>query len=222
MSEKYTGQAQDRRYSGVDVDITYNVKRCIHAENCINQLAPVFDKQRRPWISPDGAVAGDVATMIGNCPSGALHYERKDGGAAEAIPERNIIMLWQDGPLQFNGELVINGATVAIASETRATLCRCGASQNKPFCDNSHKNIGFSAQVNDPQSISTDMAATGGSLNITALPDGPLQVEGNLEIRDEAGNTLYTGTKITLCRCGGSGNKPFCDGTHNSNQFQSE
>ncbi len=222
MSEKYTGQAQDRRYNGVDVDITYNVKRCIHAEHCVNQLAPVFDKQKRPWINPDAVAAGDIATIIGDCPSGALHYEHKDGGAVEAIPQRNIITLWQDGPLQFSGDLIMNGATVAIMSETRATLCRCGASNNKPFCDNSHKDIGFSAEVLDSQSIATDMLETGGSLTITALPDGPLQVEGNLEIHDQVGNILYAGTKTALCRCGGSSNKPFCDGTHTFNQFKAE
>lgn len=220
MSEKYTGQ--DRRYTGLDADITYNVKRCIHAEHCVNELASVFDKLKRPWISPDGAVADEVAGMIVHCPSGALHYERKDGGAAEAVPERNIITLWTDGPLQLNGELNLTGTTVDLTSETRATLCRCGASNNKPFCDNSHKDIGFTAQVNDPQPVSVDVAATGGALNITALPDGPLQVVGNLEIRDEAGNMLYVGTKTALCRCGGSGNKPFCDGTHNTNQFKAE
>ncbi len=77
MSEKYTGQAQDRRYNGVDVDISYNVKRCIHAEHSVNQLALVFDKQKRPWINPDAVAAGDITIMIGDCPSGALHYERK-------------------------------------------------------------------------------------------------------------------------------------------------
>jgi CDGSH-type Zn-finger protein/uncharacterized Fe-S cluster protein YjdI len=219
MSEKYTGQ--DRRYTGLDVDITYTIKRCIHAEHCVNELASVFDKLKRPWISPDGAVADEVASMIVHCPSGALHYERKDGGAAEAVPERNIITLWTDGPLQFNGELNINGATVDLSGETRATLCRCGASHNKPFCDNSHKEIGFTAQVNDAQPVSMEMAS-GGTLNIKALPDGPLQIVGNLEIQDEAGNTLFTGTKTALCRCGGSANKPFCDGTHTTTQFIAE
>jgi CDGSH-type Zn-finger protein/uncharacterized Fe-S cluster protein YjdI len=207
MTEK-----RDRRYTGTDVDITYNLKRCIHAERCVHQLAQVFDKNARPWINPDGATAEEIAATIRDCPSGALHYWRKDGGAAEAVPEKNTVIVWRDGPLQFTGDLG--------DGETRATLCRCGASHNKPFCDNTHKEIGFSAQEVEP--IAAGVEITGGPLTITPRPNGPLKIEGNLEIRDEAGNTLFTGNETALCRCGGSGRKPFCDGTHNRIGFKTE
>lgn len=137
MSEKRTG---DRRYTGTNGDITYNLKRCIHAEHCIHGLAQVFDKNARPWINADGASADEIAAAVIDCPSGALHYWRKDGGAVESIPEKNTIILWRDGPLQFTGDLRLDG------SETRATLCRCGGSNNKPFCDGTHKINGFKAE----------------------------------------------------------------------------
>ena len=222
MSDTYTGQAQDRRYTGTDVDITYNLKRCIHAEFCVKRLAQVFDKQKRPWVDPNGASAEDVAAVNHLCPSGALHYERKDGGSPEPVPETNTIIVWRDGPLQFTADLSLNGAAVALATETRATLCRCGASQNKPFCDNTHKDIGFSAHEVEPLQTRPELVQTGGRLTVTAQPDGPFEVEGNLEIRDEAGNTLYIGNKTALCRCGGSGRKPFCDGTHKTIGFKAE
>jgi CDGSH-type Zn-finger protein/uncharacterized Fe-S cluster protein YjdI len=222
MSEKYVGRAQDRRYIGTDVDISYSLKRCIHAEFCVKHLAQVFDKNKRPWISPDGASAEEVATVNQLCPSGALHYERKDGGSPEPAPETNTIIVWKDGPLQFIADLTLNTATVALENETRATLCRCGASQNKPFCDNAHKAIGFSAHEVEPLLNRPESLPTGGRLNVMAQPNGPLEIEGNLEIRDEAGNTLFVGTKTALCRCGGSGRKPFCDGTHKTTGFRAE
>jgi len=211
MTEKRAG---DRPYTGTNVDITYNLRRCIHAEHCIHGLAQVFDKNARPWINADGASVEDVAATIQDCPSGALHYWRKDGGAAEAIPEKNTVNVWRDGPLQFTGDLRLDG------SETRATLCRCGASHNKPYCDNSHLTIEFSAQEAAP--IDSQGEISGGPLTITPSTNGPLEIDGSLEIFDAAGNLLFSGSGTALCRCGGSGNKPFCDGTHNKIGFKSE
>jgi CDGSH-type Zn-finger protein/uncharacterized Fe-S cluster protein YjdI len=220
--DKYTGKAQDRRYTGQDADITYSLKRCIHAKRCVDHLSQVFDNHKRPWINADGAAAEDVARVVATCPSGALHFERKDGGAEEATPDENVITLWADGPLQFHGDLEIHGTTVDIDQETRATLCRCGASSYKPFCDNSHLNIAFSAA--DPQRPDPPpaVAVYGGRLKITATANGPLHVEGNMAIYNAAGELIFAGNDTWLCRCGGSGNKPFCDGTHNRSGFRAE
>lgn len=222
MAEQYQGKVDDRRYAGDDVDITYSLKRCIHARECVNHLSSVFDVDKRPWINADGASAEKVATVIEMCPSGALHYERKDGGSDEAIPDTNRIILWHDGPLQIVGDLSIQGARVNIEQETRVTLCRCGASENKPFCDNAHKKIDFQA----PEFISDKEpnfdADVSGKVTITATENGPLQIEGNFRIESQEGVVKYTGSKTWLCRCGQSSSKPFCDGTHNKIDFQAE
>ncbi len=218
MSEKYTGQ--DRRYTGQAIDITYNVKRCIHAAHCTHKLAEVFDTQKRPWINPDGAEVERVASVIEMCPSGALHYDREDG-VQEAIPTQNTIRLWHNGPLEVRGDLAIHGATVELAQETRVTLCRCGASKYKPFCDNTHKETGFEAVDIDPIQREGDRP-TDGKLTITAHENGPLEVEGHFEIINEAGQTLFTGSKTWLCRCGSTAKKPFCDGTHKQIVFIAE
>lgn len=218
----YTGKADDRCYEGEDVDISYNLKRCIHAKECVNRLSEVFDVEKRPWINADGASVEQVATVIELCPSGALHYERKDGSAEEAIPEQNRIILWHDGPLQIIGDLSIQGADVAIEQETRATLCRCGASQNKPFCDNTHKKIDFKAPAFAPKKDANPDADVSGKVTLTANENGPIQVEGNFRIEAEDGTVQYTGTKTWLCRCGGSSSKPFCDGTHSKIGFEAE
>ncbi len=221
MTEKYSGKAMDRRYSGEAVDISYSLKRCIHAEACIHRLSEVFDAKRRPWIMPDGSDAEQVAQTIESCPSGALHYERKDGGAGEASPESNSVHVWHNGPLQFNANLHIEGTTVEIHGETRATLCRCGASRNKPFCDNSHKEIGFDGTT-AAAGITAVPSMGSGPLTVTVSPNGSLSVKGAFTLYDESGTVLFSGEETWLCRCGGSAKKPFCDGTHNRNGFTGE
>jgi uncharacterized Fe-S cluster protein YjdI len=55
---------------------------------------------------------------------------------------------------------------------------------------------------------------------VRASANGPLLLSGGVRILDAEGNVLYEGEKAALCRCGGSGNKPFCDGTHEKNGFR--
>ena len=58
------------------------------------------------------------------------------------------------------------------------------------------------------------------SEEICASENGPLLVTGGVRVLDAAGNVLYEGENAALCRCGGSSNKPFCDGTHRTNGFR--
>jgi CDGSH-type Zn-finger protein len=101
-------------------------------------------------------------------------------------------------------------------------LCRCGASKNKPFCDGSHHEVGFSAS-GEPLTGKADMLAVrDGPLAIDPQTDGPLQVRGNLEITSGTGRVVARVTQTRLCRCGHSNNKPFCDGSHARAGFKSE
>lgn len=209
----YTGQDQDRRYTGEHADVTYNLKRCIHAEQCIKRLPGVFDPQKRPWIQPTDTDADALVEMVAHCPSGALHAIRKDGGEPEPVPTSNGVRVRLNGPLEISGDIRLTGSTVDITGETRATLCRCGASKNKPFCDNSHKDIDFQASA-APAADSLNTVSEGGTLHIDAQVDGCLHVSGAMHILNENGETIFAGDETWLCRCGHSANKPFCDGTH--------
>lgn len=220
MSDQTQRILATRRYKGEDIDITYSVTRCIHAEVCVHNLSRVFDKNRRPWIDAQGAAANEVQHVVSACPSGALHYERADGSSAEIPATQNTVRLWQDGPLQFSGDLDIAGS-IELRDETRATLCRCGQSQHKPFCDNTHLEHGFQAEDHAEPQITT-ISAQGGKLTITPQMNGSLRVEGNLQIFNAAGDLIYTGDKTFLCRCGNSQTKPFCDGTHKRIGFEAD
>jgi CDGSH-type Zn-finger protein len=101
-----------------------------------------------------------------------------------------------------------------VLKETRAALCRCGASRNKPFCDNSHAGIAFRAS-DEPGMTATAGESEGGLLRVMPATDGPCVIEGSLTLVSNDGLTrMACGPKVAFCRCGHSHNKPFCDGSH--------
>jgi CDGSH-type Zn-finger protein/uncharacterized Fe-S cluster protein YjdI len=203
---------------GRALTLKFESKRCIHARHCVLGQPGVFKANvQGPWLDPDATSAEGLVTVAHMCPSGAIRYTRKDGGRDEAAPPVNLLQLRENGPLGLRAELVIDGKPAGF----RATLCRCGASQNKPFCDGSHNGIGFVATGEPATRPSEPLAARGGVLDIRPQKNGPLVVRGNLEVCAGTGRTVDRVTSVRLCRCGGSANKPFCDGTHATIGFQS-
>ncbi len=133
-----------RHYASGAIGVTYEARRCIHAAECVRGLPAVFDTARRPWILPTGAGAAAIAAVLARCPSGALHYTRRDGGAAEAPDEPTTIAPTPGGPLYVRGRVRLRAADGrGLVEETRLALCRCGQSRDTPFCDNSHRAAGF-------------------------------------------------------------------------------
>lgn len=223
MAKTYTGKEEDKRYRGPQVDVTYNLGRCLHARECVRRLPEVFDTRKRPWVAPDQAAGERITEVVMRCPTGALHVLPHQEHLDEPVPEINTIYLRANSYLRLVGNLQIYGANVALEAETRAALCRCGASENKPFCDNTHRETGFHAPAPAPatgQDQDDPDMQTGGPLRITISANGPIEVQGNYEIRSEDGELIERGTHAWLCRCGGSSNKPFCDNTHKRNGFQ--
>ncbi|MBK8138807.1 MAG: CDGSH iron-sulfur domain-containing protein [Chloroflexi bacterium] len=218
----YTLQDKDRHYIGKNADVTYNVTRCIHAKECITRLSQVFDPDRWPWLQVGDTPGDSLVDVVSACPSGALHVRRKDGGDSEPVPAENRITVQKDGPLHVRGNLKITAAEVNIAGETRAMLCRCGASVYKPFCDNSHNEIGFTDSVPSVPRLANATDADGGVLHIIALPNGSLSLSGSMSIVDATGAEIFAGNHVLLCRCGGSSSMPFCDDTHQTNGFKTE
>jgi CDGSH-type Zn-finger protein/uncharacterized Fe-S cluster protein YjdI len=204
---------------GNTVEITYNGKLCIHSRFCVTGAPRVFlANVKGPWIHPDDMDAEELMSVARECPSGAIQYRRKDGGREEQAPPVNLISVREAGPYAFRGDLTIDGKPVGY----RATLCRCGASKNKPFCDSSHKEIGFTATGEPPTGDRTEMLSVrDGPVEIAPQLDGPLSVRGNMEIVSGTGRVVARVATARLCRCGQSGNKPFCDGTHSRVGFRS-
>ncbi|MDH3520153.1 MAG: CDGSH iron-sulfur domain-containing protein [Myxococcales bacterium] len=206
------------RYEGVDIEITFDSQRCIHARECVTALPRVFVANASgDWIHPDEATPEQIAALAQSCPSGAIRYRRKDGGADEAPPAVNRVKIRENGPLAFYAELRLDGKPAGC----RVTLCRCGASKSKPYCDGSHADAGFVATGEPKSKKLVSLEVRGGPLEIQALEDGPLLVSGPLEIMSGTGRAIERTAKAALCRCGASKNKPYCDGAHAKVGFRS-
>jgi CDGSH-type Zn-finger protein/uncharacterized Fe-S cluster protein YjdI len=191
--------------------VRFDSRLCIHARHCVLHQPEVFKANvEGPWIDPDAASPGALLEVAHNCPSGAITIVRSDGGEAETASKVNLVTLRENGPLVFRAELHIGDQPVCY----RATLCRCGQSHNKPFCDGAHTTIGFVATGEPPAAECQPLAARAGPVTVKPLPGGPLEVSGNVEIVSGGGRTIDRSTKFCLCRCGASRNKPFCDGSH--------
>ena len=204
---------------GREFIIHFNGGRCIHSRNCVLDRPDVFvPNVKGEWIYPDKADEAAMERLARNCPSGAITYERVDGGMGEAPPLVNTLRLRENGPLAINAPLVIEGTDQGL----RATLCRCGQSKKKPYCDSSHTAAGFVATGEPAKQESQALEQRNGPVSVTPRPNGPLLVSGNLEIVSGTGRTINRVTRTLLCRCGNSANKPYCDGSHTRVGFKSE
>jgi CDGSH-type Zn-finger protein/uncharacterized Fe-S cluster protein YjdI len=196
---------------GAEATIRFEAKKCIHSRHCVLGRPDVFvPNVAGAWIHPEAATPDEIAEIAHSCPSGAITYIRHDGRPQETPPKVNLVRVRENGPLAFHGELTIEGHGAAL----RATLCRCGKSANKPFCDSAHTREGFAATGEPATKDSQPLERRDGPLAITPREDGPLAITGSLEIVSGTGRTLDRRVKAALCRCGESANKPFCDGTH--------
>ncbi len=209
------------KFAGEEIDVFWDRRLCIHITECGKAKGELFVAGRDPWCAPDGIAPVEVAEVCERCPTGALTYEDKSG-RRECAPDENTINVAYNGPLYVSGDLEIDGAPDDMTGiRTRAALCRCGQSKNKPFCDNTH----LKADFRDTGAIGDNGAqdlVNGGKLTIRPKKDGPLFVEGSLSITTGSGRLAWRGEKAVLCRCGESKNKPFCDGSHKLAGFSSD
>jgi len=134
----------ERIYRNEQIAVTWEPKLCIHSGYCFRTLPEVFQPESRPWVKVDAATADQIAEAVMLCPTGALHFERLDGGPQEPQPEDTTINARPNGPYYVRGKIRITGpGGQVIREDTRVALCRCGHSENKPFCDGSHRRVGF-------------------------------------------------------------------------------
>lgn len=204
---------------GHDLVLSFNDKRCIHARHCVTGAPKTFlANVEGPWLHPDKTPAHELATIATTCPSGAITIKRKDGVADETSPLVNLCHIRENGPYAVRADIRIDGEPIGF----RATLCRCGRSKNKPFCDGAHGEAGFKA-TGEPETRSLEpFDLRNGPLDIRLQTDGPLAIDGPLEICAGTGRAVSRVMSTKLCRCGGSANKPFCDGTHTRIGFKSD
>jgi CDGSH-type Zn-finger protein len=127
-----------------------------------------------------------------------------------------------NGPLVVNGEHSIHRADGGLVRQSGASrLCRCGHSQDAPFCDGTHAALPFrdDATRGVHRAKPSDADSADARLRIVLRVNGPLRCVGMMEVSDASGQVLFAGAQTALCRCGSSRNKPFCDGSHIESGF---
>jgi CDGSH-type Zn-finger protein len=140
---------KDKRksYVGKGITIHDNRKICSHAAECVNNLPSVFKLNARPWISPDAAeTKEEIINTIRKCPSGALSYSVDGIEYRDQNERKPVITVTKGGPYLVTGGIDLIGDNIQFAegsSKEHYTLCRCGASNNKPFCDGMHRVTNF-------------------------------------------------------------------------------
>lgn len=134
-----------KEYESDELSVIWKPESCIHSENCWKGLSSVFNPKERPWIQVGGAEDQQIRAQIDQCPSGALSYKLKAETSKRAeVVDEQMVEVTKDGPLMVYGNIKVKGHDGTETSKHRVTaFCRCGASQNKPFCDGSHKKVDF-------------------------------------------------------------------------------
>jgi CDGSH-type Zn-finger protein/uncharacterized Fe-S cluster protein YjdI len=200
--------------------IYFQARRCIHSRHCVLEEPEVFQaNQEGEWIFPDKATPERLLRVAQHCVSGAIRYERHDGGNNETAPLVNLIRVRENGPLALNAAVTMMSADGAASAELRVALCRCGQSKNKPFCDQSHVAAGFHASGEPLTRPSPELDHRAGPLVVTPLLNGPLDIRGAAEVCTGTGRTIDRTMGVRMCRCGQSNDKPFCDGSHRAAGF---
>jgi CDGSH-type Zn-finger protein/uncharacterized Fe-S cluster protein YjdI len=155
---------------GKDLRVRFYGKRCIHARYCVLWAPKVF-KANTPgeWIFPDAMSTDTVLRVAYSCPSGASQFDRRDGGLEEEAPPVNVMNIRENGQYAIRAPMTVGGESIG----HRATLCRCGASRHKPFCDGTHNTIGFTATGEAETRNTESLAVRDGPITLAPEKNGP-------------------------------------------------
>lgn len=145
----------DREYTNGEITVYWKPKKCIHATICYTQLIEVFNPRKRPWVNMNGAPSEKIIEIVNKCPTDALSYqwnkditENNDNIGIKNIEEPKDlpveIQIMKDGPIVVSGKIKLTDDSGKVYKTFSITsFCRCGASSNMPFCDGTHRKIGF-------------------------------------------------------------------------------
>ena len=140
-------------YIGQQVTIFDNRGLCQHSGLCTDRVASVFRTGSEPFVTPSGGRLDEIVRAVRDCPSGALSYGIDEVEARQQVDWNGsrpaTITITADGPYRLTGGIdVVDDALQPAgraqgASNEHCALCRCGHSQNKPFCSGMHWYVDF-------------------------------------------------------------------------------
>jgi CDGSH-type Zn-finger protein/truncated hemoglobin YjbI/ferredoxin len=179
--EKDPKRVSDRLdpYVGQQITILDNRGTCQHAGYCSDRLASVFRVDQEPFVAPSGGRMDEVIRAVRDCPSGALSYALDGVEARDGVDHHGTrdpaIEVTRDGPYRITGAIPLTDergrpvARTAGASLEHYALCRCGHSQNKPFCSGMHWYVDFKDPLPDPDHEPTIFEWAGGLPALTRM-----------------------------------------------------
>ena len=171
----------DRRdtYVGQQLTIFDNRGICQHSGFCTDRLAPAFRTGAEPFVAPSGGRMDEIIRAVRDCPSGALSYAIDGTEAREQVDwggtRDPAIEVTKDGPYRVTGQISLIDADGTLEARNEGgslehyALCRCGHSQNKPFCSGMHWYVEFRDPVPAPGSEPTLFEWAGGLPALTRM-----------------------------------------------------
>lgn len=137
-----------KKYTNGEVTVVWKPQVCIHSTICwkaATGLPEVFNPSKRPWIELEAADTERIVDQVKKCPSGALsYYYNNETKEKVEVTTQTEVEVTPNGPLLVYGNITIRDAAGNETKRHKVTaFCRCGHSQNKPYCDGSHVRQGF-------------------------------------------------------------------------------
>jgi CDGSH-type Zn-finger protein len=144
---------------------------------------------------------------------------QKNHGAPRLLEVPNESLVTNAGPLQLTGNLTMVHDDGTVQYANHLTLCRCGHSGSKPNCDNQHLEKEFlnPGKISEASEIAASQRPS--KLTLSCIKDGPITFRGRLRLHNQFGQECVK-MRGSLCRCGQSASKPFCDGSHTRTGFK--
>jgi uncharacterized Fe-S cluster protein YjdI len=157
-----------RKYKNNEITVFWKPSACVHASYCYRELIEVFDPGRRPWVDMNEASTDRIIEVVNMCPTEALTWMWNDENMNRNIgidqtnhvvyrrPELLVsteqsetenpvsVKIMMDGPIVIKGDFTFQySGNKKEMKDGIISLCRCGASNHLPFCDGTHRKIGF-------------------------------------------------------------------------------
>lgn len=128
-----------KKYSNDEITVVWKPEKCIHAGECVKMLPKVYNPKERPWIKIENASTAELKEQVQQCPSGALSFYMNGEEEKESATLETKVEVLENGPLLVYGTLKVVDKSGKEETKNKTTaFCRCGASQNKPYCDGAH------------------------------------------------------------------------------------
>lgn len=156
---------RNRQYSNGEITVFWKPTKCIHATTCFRELIEVFNPGRRPWVNMKGAPTRRIIEVVNKCPTQALEWKYNKEMDPASLEKNNVISeeitpdtlpkkenenravrvtVMKNGPIVTEGDFKVIGTTgTEMKSMLMTSFCRCGASKAMPYCDGTHRKIGF-------------------------------------------------------------------------------